>query len=385
MQNTKQRDAAQMERLAATPSTWRILNLHRTLRLLFETKGVTHGFFSNRRLANAIVIKHTLRDHERSMFEKDKVVATKILVPMDGQSFSTGAISFFVNERAYPAIMRQSFGINVSTAARERDARILEKLDETPSLDLFLLREQLGSDEYGIPRDYFQVSLLEDSAIRSYVTRELTPLIRIAIESANGGAINKFVDSIFGTELRAPAEDFFRSLGLVDSSWNSVVFAWKAALFYETQFATMKARLEAMRATLGALKTYGHSDLYPRSFVEVHLKDLKGFTDRAYQRSLDSAKEFNSARRAQIIEDGRIGELKDYLERLPDNVYGFGGFSALIDHVLSYWTFRMRSMNPERLPAELFCTVAADICALEHQFDIGPSGTDDVFGVNAWA
>lgn len=373
MSFNKQRDAQQMEKLAATPSNWRILNLNRATRLLRQVHGPGAGtFFTNKRLATSIIIKHTLRDHERAMFENPPIVATKVLVPLDENSLATGAVSFFVGERSYPAIMRQSFGINTlgGIAGADKDALILAKLNETPSLELFLLRELLGGEEFNIPKDYFQVSLIEDAAIRSYITRELTPLIRIAIENANPAKVNKFVDSIFGAEIGAQAADFLASLGLMQNRWANVVFAWKAALFYETQFAATQKRFEAMLADLKALRTYGHSELYPRSFVENHLENLQAFAERAFQRSLDSAQAFNSARRASIIESGMIAELKTYLEELPENVHGFGGFSALIDHVLSYWTYRTRGLDHQRMPAEIFCTVAADICAMETQFKL---------------
>jgi len=379
MSINKQRDAQQMEKLAATPSNWRILNLNRATRMLRQVHGNNVGtFFRNKRLATSIIIKHTLRDHERGMFEDAPIVATKVLVPLDENSLATGAVSFFVGERAYPAIMRQSFGINTlgGVSGADKDALILAKLNETPSLELFLVREILGGDEFGIPKDYFQVSLIEDSAIKSYITRELTPLIRIAIENANSAKVNKFVDSIFGAEIGAQAADFLQSLGLAQNRWGNVVFAWKAALFYETQFANTQRRFEAMLEDLKTLKTYGHNELYPRSFVENHLGNLKAFAERAFQQSLDSALSFNSARRASIIESGKINELKKYLEELPEAVNGFGGFAALIDHVLSYWTYRTRGLDHQRLPAEIFCTVAADICQMESQFKLG--GDDDL-------
>ncbi len=384
MSLNKQRDAQQMEKLAATPSNWRILNLNRATRLLRQVHGSGAGtFFRNKRLATSIIIKHTLRDHERGMFENAPIVATKVLVPLDENSLATGAVSFFVGERAYPAIMRQSFGINTlgGVHGADKDALILAKLNETPSLDLFLIRELLGGDDYAIPKDYFHVSLIEDSAIRSYITRELTPLIRIAIENANIAKINRFVDSIFGAEIGAQAADFFQSLGLAQNRWSNVVFAWKAALFYETQFASTRKRFEAMLEDLRALRTYGHNELYPRSFVENHQENLKAFAERAYQRSLDSALAFNSERRASIIESGMVNQLKTYLEELPENVHGFGGFAALIDHVLSYWTYRTRGLDHQRMPAEIFCNVAADICQMESQFKLG--GDSDHFQMTA--
>ncbi|MCC6917747.1 MAG: hypothetical protein IT548_01005 [Alphaproteobacteria bacterium] len=371
MKNFKQGDAQQMEKLAAVPSNWRILNLNRAMRFHRHIHGPNApGFFTNRRLSGAIIIKHTLREHERAMFETPPIVATKVLVPLDDTALSTGAVSFFVGERAYPSIMRQSFGITTVGRGRERDAIILGKLDDTPSLELFLLRELVGGAEYGIASDYFQVSLLEDTAIKSYITRELAPLIGIAINNASPSKVSRFVDSIFGTEIGPQAADFFQSLGLPPASWNNVVFAWKAALFYETQFAGTQRRFDQMIADLTELRTYGHNELYPRSFTEHHLECLRGFANRSYQRSTDSAQLFNSARRASIIESGNLLELTTYLQQLPENVRGFGGYSAVIDHILSYWQYRTRGLDRARMPAEIFCSVAADICAMETQFKV---------------
>jgi len=373
MKNFKKADAQQMEKLAAVPSNWRILNLNRTMRIQRHIHGPdAPGFFANRRLSGAIIIKHTLREQERAMFENPPIVATKVLVPLDDNALATGAISFFVGARAYPAIMRQSFGISTTGAGRgrDRDAIILDKLNDTPSLELFLLRELVGGPEYGIASDFFQVSLLEDAAIKSYITRELAPLIRIAIDNASPTKVSRFVDSIFGSEIGPQAADFFHSLGLVQSSWTNVVFAWKAALFYETQFAGTQHRFDQLIADLKQLRTYGHNELYPRSFTEHHLENLHAFAKRSYESCIESAQLFNSARRASIIESGNLVELTAYLKHLPENVKGFGGYSAVLDHILSYWQYRTRGLDHARMPAEIFCAVAADICAMEMQFKL---------------
>ena len=373
MRNLQSRDALQMAKLAAAPSSWRILNLYQATHDLRERFGDGAGtFFQNRRLAESIIIKHTLRDHERDMFDTPPVVATKVLVPLQGEVMDKGAISFFVGERAYQSIMRQSFGIRTGGIGADLDARILGRLNDTPSLDLFLLRELLGSQEFQIPKTYFHVSLLDDGAIRAYITKELTPLIRIAAGTVDAAKVNRFVDSIFGPEIGAAAADFFRSMGLADSLWASVVFAWKAALFYETRFLDTQRRFVAMLNDLAALKTYGHSELYPRSYVEEHVTMLKGFIGRAYQRTLQSVQSFNSGRRSLIIASGDIMDLRRYLESLPESIQGFGGCIAIIEHVLSYWNFRMRGLTMARMPAEVLCHVVADICSLERQFRYTP-------------
>jgi hypothetical protein len=362
MTNNKSAGAAQMEQLAAAPSGWRILNLHRAMR-----EGVPAGFFSSKRLSNAIILKHTLRSHERSVFDAPPIVATKVLVPLDQTSLSAGAISFFVGERSYSAIMRQAFGINVADE-RDRDACILGRLSEAPSLDLFLLRELLAGPALAIPPKIFEVSLVDDTAIRAYITRELTPLIRIAVDDADTARISRFVDSIFGSEIGTQAADFFQSLALAEDSWPSVIFAWKAALFYESHFPAMQARLGQMCDALNRLKTHGHSEAFPRSTVDRLLEELRGLAARSQQTCMERARLFNSTKRASIIESGNLAELAAYLRALPESVLGFGGVRAVMDHILSYWQYRTQGLDGTNMHAETFCGIASDICAIGRQF-----------------
>ena len=378
MKSRRLRDTQQIDRLAAAPSNWRILNLNRTTRRT-DAAGEQAGFFRSRQLSSAIVVKHTLRAHEHDLFEKSQGIATKVLVPLDDQSFASGALSFFVGERSYPAIMRQSFGIEIAHGRPplNPDAKILSRLDEITSLDLFLVRELLGGEEWNIPKAYFEVSLLDDTSIRAFVVRELKPLIRIAVQDASGGMVDKFVDAVFGPDIRPLAEDFFRSLKLKEADWPAIVFAWKAALHYERQFGAMQRRIIELRTALRSLRTYGHTEQFQRGMVIRHVNELWAFAARAYARALSNVQHFNSRRRAVIIESGNVEELRSYLENLPQSVRSFGEPGAVLEHILSYWAFRTKGQDMTRMPADLFCITAAEICALEGQFQSAATANDD--------
>jgi hypothetical protein len=369
MNSRRLRDTQQIDRLAAAPSSWRILNLNRATRRSAEA-GASEGFFRSRQLSSAIFVKHTLREHERDLFETSQGVATKVLVPLENQSFTSGALTFFVGERSYPAIMRQSLGIDVGRGRTitHPDARILARLDEIMSLDLFLVRELLGGDEWNIPKTYFEVSLLEDISIRAFVVRELKPLIQVAVEDASGGMVDKFVDAVFGPDIRPLAEDFFRSLKLKEEDWPAIVFAWKAALHYERQFSHMQQRMVELRDGLRSLKTYGHTEQFQRGMVGQYVNALWSFAARSYAQALASVQSFNSKRRTIIIESGRIDEFRIYLEGLPQTVRSFGEAAAMLEHILSFWSFRTRGLDFAKMPADVLCTTAAEICALEYQF-----------------
>lgn len=365
----KSRGARELEVLAATPSNWRIFNVAQHLRQLRDRGAANPVLFRNRRLDDSIILKHALRPNERDLFERAPMVATKVLVPLDPAQVSLGAVSFFVGERAAPQILQRTFGIRHDPTGRlERDVRILFALDKTPSLDLFLLREILCTEALGVSTDIFSVSLAEDPHFRTFIYRELSPLVNFAIGSTDPVKVYRFVDSIFGATLGPQASDFLSALALPPPRWAEIVFAWKAALFYEKGAGDMRRRFEAMARDLRALRTYGHNESYPRSLVLVQMRELADVAVRAFSRCATAIAHFNSERRAGIIAGGAIGALSAYLESLPDSVVGYGTGAALVDHILSYWNYCARGYELERFPAEAFSIIASDICSMDTQY-----------------
>jgi hypothetical protein len=375
----KGRGARELEVLGATPSNWRIFNVGQHLRAL-RGRGVERAtLFSNRRLDDAIILKHALRPNERDLFERAPMIATKVLVPIDPLQVSLGAISFFVGERGVNQTLMRAFGIRHDPARgiSDRDAEILAVLDGTPSLDLFLLRELLCSDRFNVSTEIFSLSLAADPHFRTFIYRELAPLVNFAIGSTEPAKVYRFVDSIFGASLGPLASDFLMALGLPQPRWAEIVFAWKAALFYEKSAGDMRRRFEAMVAQLKALRTYGHTDSYPRSLILNQQRELAETTARAFARCLSNIAHFNSQRRATLIASGSTAALSAYLDALPASVLDYGSGAALVDHILSYWTYCARGYEIERFPAETFSIIASDICSIDNQYNAA--------GDQAWA
>ncbi|BCW89224.1 hypothetical protein sos41_23810 [Alphaproteobacteria bacterium SO-S41] len=373
MQIFKGRDAQHLERLAAAPSNWRVLNLHYATRAVRDQSGPTQQrFFELPQLNSAIFTKHTLRDHERSMFASAPAVATKILIPLDRTTFAYGAISVFVGERAYEAAMRQWLGLktapDIETPKVAADAQLLKRLSDMAAFDPFLLSEMFGDGTLGVSPAYLRVSLIESADIKAFILQELTPLIRMAAGDSVA-KVNKFVDAIFGHDIAPAAADFLRSLALPEARWSRIVSAWKAAIRYEAEFAVTKARFAVFLRQLAELNTYGYSERVSRGQVEALTERLRDFARRLFGNVVTGAQGFNSARRAEIIEAGQIGELKTYLQDLPEVVADFAGARALALHTLSYWEYRTRGLEHTWMPADIFCRIASDLFETETQLN----------------
>jgi hypothetical protein len=367
--NAKLRGERQLETLAARPSDWRIFNVgHHLNRVRHSQAADTVRLFTRRRLDDSIVIKHALRPNERDLFERPPVVATKVLVPVDPGQISLGAYSFFVGERTAPQTLQRLFGIAPAHGTRDPDIEILGLMDRAPSLDVFLLKEILTGAGSAVPAHVFDLSLADVPEFRSYIQRELAPLVSIATGSAETSKIARVVDSVFGAKLGPHAEQFLAALGLPEPKWAEIVFAWKAALYYEQKSVDLRRRFEKTAAGLRQLQTYGHSEVYPRSLTAEQRRDLAAATGAAFIRCQNGLALFNSARRREIIASGVTGGIAAYLTALPGAVFAYAADAALVDHILSYWAYGTTGFTLDRMPAEVFSALASDLCATAAQY-----------------
>ena len=128
--------------LENTASTSRVLNL----RAVWKSKGKLPEYaaapmFEHPALNASIIVKHRLRRGETDQFSAPRRSATKIMVPIQADDLSLGARYVFVGQRQFKEALAESFGISIDDSSR--DLRTLTVLDQTPTLDPFLLREQL--------------------------------------------------------------------------------------------------------------------------------------------------------------------------------------------------------------------------------------------------
>ena len=127
-------------------SSARVLNLGAIERQHREEKEYRESpLFEAPALNSAIILKHRLRADETYLFEDAHPNATKIVIPYDKNDLRLGGVSFFYGQRGFVEIMRE--GCKYSSRSMERDLRVLARIDQLPSLDPFLLHEQLISND----------------------------------------------------------------------------------------------------------------------------------------------------------------------------------------------------------------------------------------------
>ncbi len=368
MQILKTLHRHQLERLAATPSNWRVLNLNLATANLMAAENPRAGrFFQSRGLSRAAIVKHSVREHEEALFDNPPAIATKLLIPLDGATFAAGAVSVMIGERAYRETVLRWLGLKIADGPTLQkpatDALILAQLEAMPTFDPYLLNAAFGGGMYGIAEDYIQDSLVEDTALRAYLLAELTPLVMMA-----GGAqtrVPRFVDAMFGPRLDTAARDFLGKIGIAESGWQVTVDAWKAAMRCEAGLPKLRQRMTTRAHELMALPLYGIGG-DQLSGARQAREDILAIATSLLADVLEAARAFGRERRAEVAAE-RLDSLGAFLSDLPASVSHFMALRAMAEHILSHWEMSQRSFGQGGVPVSAVHRLHQDITRIaEH-------------------
>jgi len=128
--------------LSASASTSRVLNLHNVAEAFSEDADYSAApFFRDSALNQAVIVKHRFRSDEAYLVPSGGPVGTKIIFPLDRSDLRVGGQYIFINETGYKDSLINVLGYKCDDF--EYDLETLRLLNTIPSLDPFLVREQL--------------------------------------------------------------------------------------------------------------------------------------------------------------------------------------------------------------------------------------------------
>lgn len=175
----KDRTVRRLTALEQSASSARVLNLSAIHRKNPADPALIEApFFSHRLLDRSIILKHRLRPHEYSMFATPKPTATKLLIPIDNEDLRAGAHYAFVGQRDFDEVVQSMFGKDFRPGSRDRI--VLDLIDSLPSLDPFLLREQLRRHDIEPARVYFGITDADIQRMFEFVRGEIASLVALS-------------------------------------------------------------------------------------------------------------------------------------------------------------------------------------------------------------
>jgi hypothetical protein len=221
--------------------------------------------FRNSSLNKSIIVKHRLRQNEHDEFAGYRHAATKILIPIETGDLRMGARYLFIGQKNFTQLLTQAFGVVINSG--DQDARTLAILDETPSLDPFLLREQLRLQGVDAAPRYFDISEADMSRMFDFAQSEVQQLVEMSIGGGGDLDIQAFQPHAARLARKIllnandPALEPLRlTMQLSPQKYREGIFCWKAFLYYKWRLRDVMPKLAVVMGQIENAKPKGPAD-----------------------------------------------------------------------------------------------------------------------------
>ena len=317
--------------------------------------------FASHVINNVIILKHKLRPDEVDLFHPPRTIATKIIIPFERTDLRVGGRSMFVGQRGYEEMLRD-VGNYRGEAEWRRDLDVLRIIDSVPSLDPFLLREYLSSNDIKADASYFQISPADQQRMYAYTAAEISRLTALATGeagSAHNSSTARMVAALLSSEVSEKLEPLRVTLGLSPGEFKEGVFSWRGFIYYKWSLDEFWPNLIRALRDIKAITPSGQVDSAQKLFFASSRSEI-----------IQGAKHNNDAVRAiiqkydiayaNLIERQDPKTFRAFLLSAPSLFLEIGEMIGAISHVASFWQYRFPTGRPKSIDAEELTIIFQD-------------------------
>ncbi len=340
-----------LEFLEKSGSTARVLNLAQSYKIHGQTAAWRNQpLFTTPGLNQSLLIKHRLRRDETDLFRGPRRVATKIVVPIDSRELKAGGRYVFFDQINHAAIFQEVFGITVD----HPDFRTLKLIDQLPSLDPFLLREQLNRAGIHPAPCYFAISEGDMQKMQAFVQREIEPLVQLSLGGAKASpsSVTRMAAKILSNAPGDRMVGLGEVLRLNPEQYEEGIFCWKGFLYFKWTLGSMAEDVAGVMDKVANIKPVGSMDSEAREYLARGREVVREQIKRARAETRHTMKIYDEAY-AGLTKDGNPLIFRDFLLRAPALFARLGEQLGAIQHVISFWNFRFRPKSPAPSVSEL--------------------------------
>lgn len=292
-------------------------------------------------LCRTIVLKHRLRREEQADFDGFRQTATKVIFPIDPADLKLGGRSIFLGQRNFVSTIQSLIGDDFR--AGSPDFRLFELIDQLPSLDPFILREQLARNGFKPARQHFDISEADIERMMRFAEEQVRALVSMAAGgrssvSASGQAARlarKLLASIYDPDL-----DLLRgTMRMNDAQFSESLFCWKGFLYYKWSLSELLPKVVDVLRELGGVLPRGSAEPEVRRYVSIarpRIRDAIQATLREVNSSLTAYDEAYSA----LTDKNDPVRFRDFLLNAPDMFQMLGERLGAVGHIVSFWSYR---------------------------------------------
>ena len=347
--------------LAQSASTARVLNLVSThMRHAGDPELTSAPFFKNRLLDRSIILKHRLRPNEYSYFTSPRPTVTKVLIPIDTADLRAGAQSFFIGQKDFDALVKSVFGDDLKPGSRDRI--VLDLIDGLPSLDPFLLRENLRANSIEPARPYFGISEADIQRMFEFVRNEVMALVSMSSGDAGAGAqahASRLVEKLLSNAPDSGFEPLKVTLKLNDREYLDGVFSWRGFLYYKWVLGDLSGPIAQIRDEIEQIQGRGPKNPEASAYIPQAKKRLQTTMDETAGNVQAMLDVYNKAYNA-LTKESQPTAFRDFLLSAPAMFTSLGEQLGAIQHIISFWRYRFPQGKPRLIAPEELMDVFLD-------------------------
>ena len=357
---SRQAGVRDLDDMLRSAESSRVLNLSRIHQEWGDVDAYAdHPLFENKALNRSIVLKQAVPPSEAYNFRKARARATKLIFPLDRNDYSLGGLYLFAGQNNFSVELAKHF----SGAYRlsDRDEKVLQMLDELPTLDPFLLYALLKSNDICVSEIYFQITENDRRQIQSEMTGEFRPLVSLCFPNTRQESekIRIFIDKILnfseGEELAALRESFM----LERQAFALAMFAWRGLIYYKWRSQALKSKLAELTASLARVRPSETTQMSGRMLELSRSKILRMATGAGDKLARTIAR--YDAVFADFVQGQQVEKFRAFLKLAPAMFASCGQSIAILEHIINFFERKAKVLRPGAVSSYDFARVLAEL------------------------
>lgn len=352
-------DSRSLSALENSASTARVLNLRKVF--LEASEDPTYDkqpFFQNQILNRSLILKHRLRESEREEFATPRSVATKLVIPIDITDLRVGAHYVFVGQKNFEKMLSGSIDnldLNLS-----KDLETLAILDTIPTLDPFILREQLLRNGVKPASCYFQIASSDVARMLTFAEAEIGELVKMSVGAeGTGEQVAILTKKLLSTNGASETEGLRQTLQMDRTQYREGIFCWKAFLYYKWQLKDMFPKVKNVLSEIDQVVPKGHVNFDQKNQIADMRKNISRGFGRAIKSVTATLSIYDNAYHALTRQSDPL-IFKNFLLSAPELFNALGERLGAVEHLLSFWRFRVPAGARPQITADELIDMFSD-------------------------
>jgi len=320
----------------------RVFDCNRITRKLHELNGARENlFFRNPQLNNVIIIKHSVPSVDRRS-RRAPPVGTKLYFAFNENDPYRGGSTIFLHNEQLEAALRDKCGVSRENnkQAVEEDIVLLRALGRLPTLDPFLMRDVLASEQLAVNPAYLEISGEEWKEIELYIQDHFTPLVRAALPglAASHEQANRLAEKMWEAKDLKALQPLVIALRLPEATALEIFYAWKVITFYAFQYARLKPKLLEMAQWLKASEVL--PQLTPHDMrlrIEGSHQTVREQIRQPWRVIETTLATYESSYTKMFKDKGDAGPFLSFIGNASETFWLLGDALGKLDHALFCW------------------------------------------------